>query len=84
MARPRTLRSFLLLAVAVLAAGALLPTTGALRDARLAFERHGIGWALWGWDDGFGLDAKAYGTDLAVIDALGLTPLPDPVPSPAP
>jgi aryl-phospho-beta-D-glucosidase BglC (GH1 family) len=55
-----------------------------LRDARVAFEHHGIGWALWGWDDGFGLDAKAHGTDLEVIEALGLTPLPDPVASPAP
>lgn len=55
-----------------------------LHDVRTAFEDHGIGWALWGWDDGFGLDAKAYGTDLAVIGALGLTPVPDPTGSPAP
>ena len=28
------------------------------RDARSAFEAHGLGWALWAYDEGFGLDRK--------------------------
>ncbi len=43
-----------------------------LTDVRTAFEDAGIGWAIWGWDDGFGLDAKAYGMDPSVLQALGM------------
>lgn len=29
-----------------------------LRDARSLAEKYGIGWAIWGYDDCFGLDRK--------------------------
>ncbi|MFN8620762.1 MAG: cellulase family glycosylhydrolase [Chloroflexota bacterium] len=44
-----------------------------IRDTRAAVERHGAGWTIWGWDDGFGLDAVAQGTmDVGVLGALGM------------
>ena|SRR5712692_7544952 len=48
-----------------------------IRDARVELERRGIGWALWGWDDCFGLNAhrQADGRlvlDADVLEALGL------------
>ena len=48
-----------------------------IRDARVELERREIGWALWGWDDCFGLNAHrdAAGRlvlDADVLEALGL------------
>ena len=48
-----------------------------IRDARVELERREIGWALWGWDDCFGLNAhrEADGRlvlDADVLEALGL------------
>jgi hypothetical protein len=49
-----------------------------LRAARVAFETHGIAWALWGYDDIMGLavprpPAPRPVLDRAVLQALGLT-----------
>ena len=44
-----------------------------LEDVRTAFERYGIGWTLWGYDDGFGLDySDRRGMDKAVLTVLGM------------
>jgi aryl-phospho-beta-D-glucosidase BglC (GH1 family) len=46
-----------------------------LRDMRVAFERHHIGWAMWDYQDSFGVVTKKNGTttpDAAIVDALGL------------
>jgi endoglucanase len=48
-----------------------------LRAVRLACERHGIGWALWGYDDAMGLGVPHPPgplpvLDEGVLDALGL------------
>ena len=49
-----------------------------IRDVRAGLERRDIGWALWGWDDCFGLDTHrgADGRlvpDAGVLAALGLS-----------
>ena len=56
-----------------------------IRDARVELERRGIGWALWGWDDCFGLNAhrEADGRlvlDADVLEALGLISMADTIP----
>jgi hypothetical protein len=44
-----------------------------IRDVRETFERYGIGWTVWGYDDGFGLDAFSFGAiDGGVLMALGM------------
>jgi len=48
-----------------------------IRDVRVELQRRGIGWALWGWDDCFGLDAYRAPDgrlvlDADVLEALGL------------
>jgi len=46
-----------------------------LHDVRLALEKNGIGWAMWDYQDAFGLVTKANGVttpDPGVIKALGL------------
>lgn len=48
-----------------------------IRDVRRALEQRNIGWALWGWDDCFGLGGHhakdgALQLDEGVLDALGL------------
>ncbi len=48
-----------------------------IRDVRAGLERRDIGWALWGWDDCFGLDAHRgadgrLAPDTGVLAALGL------------
>lgn len=44
-------------------------------DARASFERYGIGWSLWGYDDAFGLAySPARGMDESVLKALGMQP----------
>jgi aryl-phospho-beta-D-glucosidase BglC (GH1 family) len=48
-----------------------------IRDVREALERREIGWALWGWDDCFGLDARhddagGLKLDTGVLRALGV------------
>jgi aryl-phospho-beta-D-glucosidase BglC (GH1 family) len=48
-----------------------------IRDVREALERREIGWALWGWDDCFGLDARhddagVLKLDTDVLRALGV------------
>lgn len=44
-----------------------------LEDARTAFERYNVGWTLWGYDDGFGLDyTDRRGMDKAVLTVLGM------------
>ena len=50
-----------------------------LHDVRLAAERLGMGWAIWSFDDRFGLAAKhgpggAFVVDTGVVRALGLRP----------
>ncbi|HYL28599.1 MAG TPA: cellulase family glycosylhydrolase [Gemmatimonadales bacterium] len=50
-----------------------------LHDVRVAAERLGIGWALWSFDDRFGLGAKrgpggGFVVDSGVVRALGLRP----------
>jgi hypothetical protein len=50
-----------------------------LHDVRLAAERLGMGWAIWSFDDRFGLAAKrgpggAFVVDSGVVRALGLRP----------
>jgi hypothetical protein len=50
-----------------------------LHDVRVAAERLGIGWALWSFDDRFGLAAKrgpggSFVVDSGVVRALGLRP----------
>ncbi len=43
------------------------------RDVRNAAEQFGIGWTLWGYDDGFGLGyTKENGMDIGVLSALGM------------
>jgi endoglucanase len=47
------------------------------QDVRAAFERYGIGWTLWGYDDCYGLgrrlDAQGHiAIDWGVVRALGL------------
>jgi len=47
-----------------------------LRDMRIAFEKHNIGWAMWDYQDNFGVVTKKNGEtipDNAVLDALGLS-----------
>ncbi|MCU0495992.1 MAG: glycoside hydrolase family 5 protein [Anaerolineae bacterium] len=48
-----------------------------IRQTRSLFELYGIGWAMWEYDDAFGLVTRADNgdpiPDEAVIDALGLT-----------
>lgn len=49
-----------------------------IKDTREAFDRHGVAWALWGYDDCFGLgrsfrDEKP-AVDESVLGVLGLTP----------
>lgn len=48
-----------------------------IRDVREALEQRKIGWALWGWDDCFGLDARhddagGLKLDTDVLGALGV------------
>ncbi|GAC1414727.1 MAG: cellulase family glycosylhydrolase [Acidobacteriaceae bacterium] len=46
-----------------------------LHDMRIALEKHGIGWAMWDYQDNFGAVTKRDGKttpDHAVLDALGL------------
>jgi len=46
-----------------------------LHDMRVAFERHHIGWAMWDYQDNFGVVTKKNGTatpDPIILDALGL------------
>ena len=46
-----------------------------LRDMRVALEKHGIGWAMWDYQDNFGAVTKRDGKtipDRTVIEALGL------------
>jgi endoglucanase len=46
-----------------------------LHDMRVAFERHHIGWAMWDYQDSFGVVTKTNGTttpDPVILDALGL------------
>lgn len=41
------------------------------RAAHSAFERYGIGWSIWGYDDMFGLDYYDYGQmDVGVLNVL--------------
>jgi hypothetical protein len=40
-----------------------------IRDVRVELERRGIGWALWGWDDCFGLNAHRAADGRLVLDA---------------
>jgi hypothetical protein len=40
-----------------------------LRDVRTALERRRIGWALWAWDDCFGLNARHAADGRLVLDA---------------
>jgi aryl-phospho-beta-D-glucosidase BglC (GH1 family) len=45
-------------------------------DMRMAFERHGIGWAMWDYQANFGVVTKSGGVttpDRQMLDALGLT-----------
>ncbi len=42
-------------------------------DVHTSLERYGIGWTVWGYDDGFGLNyTKARGMDSAVLATLGM------------
>jgi endoglucanase len=46
-----------------------------LKDVRTALERHGIGWAMWDYADGFGVAVRKHGevvSDLQTEYALGL------------
>lgn len=48
-----------------------------LRDMRTALEKHHIGWAMWDYQDNFGVVTKKNGTtipDPLILDALGLSP----------
>lgn len=43
------------------------------RDVRSAAEQFGIGWTVWGYDDGFGLGyTKENGMDVGTLSALGM------------
>ncbi|MEZ4670992.1 MAG: cellulase family glycosylhydrolase [Anaerolineae bacterium] len=43
------------------------------RDVHTVFEKYGIGWTLWGYDDGLGLDYVDRGSmDESVLKALGM------------
>ena len=49
-----------------------------LADMRAAFERHHIGWAMWDYQDNFGIVTKRDGKttpDPAIVEALGLKPV---------
>lgn len=53
-----------------------------IHDVRTSLERHGIGWAMWDYDGGFGVVTRPNGqavADPVTVQALGLT-----VPSAAP
>ncbi len=47
-----------------------------LQDAHTSFEKYGIGWALWGYDDCFGLGRELKGGQITIdgdaASALGL------------
>ena len=46
-----------------------------LHDMRIALEKHHIGWAMWDYQDNFGVVTKKNGTttpDRVILDALGL------------
>jgi len=46
-----------------------------LQDVRTALERHGIGWAMWDYADGFGVAVRKNGevvSDVQTEYALGL------------
>ena len=46
-----------------------------LHDVRMAFERNGIGWAMWDYDGNFGLATKSSAGivfDSAILQALGM------------
>ncbi|HLH37340.1 MAG TPA: cellulase family glycosylhydrolase [Alloacidobacterium sp.] len=46
-----------------------------IHDMRVAFEKHGIGWAMWDYQENFGVVAKKDGKavpDPAIVKALGL------------
>ncbi|WP_183768991.1 glycoside hydrolase family 5 protein [Tunturiibacter empetritectus] len=48
-----------------------------LRDMRIALEKHHIGWAMWDYQDNFGVVTKKNGAtipDPLILDALGLSP----------
>ena len=48
-----------------------------LHDMRVALEAHGIGWAMWDYQDNFGLVTKSNGKttpDPLLVNALGLHP----------
>lgn len=53
-----------------------------IRDVRMALEKDGIGWAMWDYDEGFGIVSYAYPAvrsgriiDDATLEALGLRPI---------
>ncbi len=49
-----------------------------LHDMRVAMEKRHIGWAMWDYQDNFGVVTKKNGTttpDPAMVDALGLKPV---------
>jgi len=42
-------------------------------DVVATFERYGIGWSIWGYDDGFGLaNAPDRRMDWGILQSLGL------------
>jgi endoglucanase len=46
-----------------------------LHNMRIALEKRHIGWAMWGYQDNFGVVTKKNGTtvlDPVILDALGL------------
>jgi hypothetical protein len=54
-----------------------------LKDMRVAMEKHRLGWAMWDYQDNFGAVTKKDGktiVDKSVIDALGLSSDPAPLP----
>ena len=54
-----------------------------LKDMRVAMEKHHLGWAMWDYQDNFGAVTKKDGktiVDQSVIDALGLSRDPAPLP----
>ena len=60
-----------------------------LRDTRVALDEHGIGWAVWSYDESLGLDRRVDAAGRVTIDreaalALGLAPPPPPSNPPRP